>query len=154
MRRMAQHAPSEDPEPSTARDLVHFPLRELAAVDQMREMIAHLGDDLHGLPKSLSCIGVARRGLAPGFRVVAVERHEGVLEQIVIEETLRPRAALGRFVEGQLVGHAATNRSAKASSSSCSAALARAAACAARAIAADRSAAARMVCSPTRAASA
>ncbi len=68
-------------------------------------MVAHLGDDLHGLPQPLARIGVARRGLAPRLDVVALERLERFLEQVVIEETRGARAPLHRLVQCQLVGH-------------------------------------------------
>ena len=43
----------------TPRKLVEMPLRQLAVIHDLDHVVAHLGDDIDGLPQPLAAVGVA-----------------------------------------------------------------------------------------------
>src|SRR3954454_22986892 len=78
---------------------VHFRLRELAAGDDLAQMIAHLAQHVHCLPQLLARDLVARRRHAPGAHVFSVEGDKGLLQELVAQERLGLRSAMDGGLE-------------------------------------------------------
>jgi hypothetical protein len=68
-------------------------LRQLAVIHHLDDVVAHLGDDVEGLPQAFAAIGVAGGRNLPSVDVVLLEAGEAFLQKVVLQEALGARAA-------------------------------------------------------------
>src|SRR5262245_32535780 len=79
--------------------VAQFALRELASGDDAAEMVAHLAQHVDRLPEALAARGIGRRPGLPGGGVIVLERLEGLLQELALEQRLGALAAVDRRLQ-------------------------------------------------------